>query len=159
MSDKPKRQVQRAIGPRLRIVFHIVLGLLAIIGANSLYLGGVTFLSWWNSKTYQDYFYNWMFLLHVVLGLIIIVPFLIFGFLHWRNTKDRKIRRTVMIGYALPCTGLMWPGRLLVAGSTGCIDLWGLAFAGRRDLSGEALLQPQPWGWWPGSPPIRGHGT
>ena len=116
MSDKPKRQVQRAIGPRLRIVFHIVLGLLAIIGANSLYLGGVTFLSWWNSKTYQDYFYNWMFLLHVVLGLIIIVPFLIFGFLHWRNTKDRKIRRTVMIGYALMgvCLLVLGSGFLLL---------------------------------------------
>jgi tetratricopeptide (TPR) repeat protein len=72
-----------------------------MIGANSLYLGGVTFLEWWTSTTYQDYFYNWMFLLHVVLGIAIITPFLIFGFIHWRNTKDRKIRRTVMIGYTL----------------------------------------------------------
>ncbi|MEY2724220.1 MAG: hypothetical protein RLZZ458_87, partial [Planctomycetota bacterium] len=75
----PKKLVRRAIGPRLRIVFHVVLALLATISANSLYLAGVTFLQWWTSNTYQDYFYQWMFLLHVILGLLIITPFLIFG--------------------------------------------------------------------------------
>lgn len=116
MSTSSKPLVRRAIGPKLRIVFHVVLGLLAIIGANSLYLAGVTFLGWWNAKTYQDYFYNWMFLLHVVLGLAVLVPFLIFGFVHWRNTKDRKIRRTVMIGYALMgvCFVVLGSGFLLL---------------------------------------------
>ncbi|MFM7867823.1 MAG: hypothetical protein ACKPHU_26715, partial [Planctomycetaceae bacterium] len=93
--------VKKAIGPRLRIIFFIVLALLAMIGANSLYLAGVTFLAFWTGQTYEDYFYNWMFLVHIVLGLLIVTPFLIFGIIHMRNTKDRKIRRTVMIGYAL----------------------------------------------------------
>jgi len=93
--------VKKAIGPRLRIIFFIVLALLAMIGANSLYLAGVTCLAFWTGQTYEDYFYNWMFLVHIVLGLLIVTPFLIFGIIHMRNTKDRKIRRTVMIGYAL----------------------------------------------------------
>ena len=112
----PKKLVRRAIGPRLRIVFHVVLALLATISANSLYLAGVTFLQWWTSNTYQDYFYQWMFLLHVILGLLIITPFLIFGFVHWRNTKDRKIRRTVTIGYLLLalCLIILGTGFLLL---------------------------------------------
>ena len=40
----PKKVVRKAIGPKLRIVFNVVLALLALIGANSAYLGGVTFL-------------------------------------------------------------------------------------------------------------------
>lgn len=100
-SSAPKKIVRKAIGPKLRIVFNVVLALLALIGANSAYLGGVTFLQWWTSQTYEDLFYSWMFLLHSVLGLLIVVPFLVFGVIHMLNTKDRKIRRTVMIGYAL----------------------------------------------------------
>ena len=97
----PRKIVRKAIGPKLRIVFNVVLALLATIGANSAYLAGVTFLQWWTAQTYEDVFYSWMFLGHIVLGLLIVVPFLIFGIIHMLNTKDRKIRRTVMIGYAL----------------------------------------------------------
>lgn len=100
-ASPPKRVVKKAIGPRLRIVFYVILTLLAAIGANSVYLAGITFLEYWTSRTYQDYFYECMFLLHIVLGLMIVSPFLIFGIIHMRNTRDRKIRRTVMIGYAL----------------------------------------------------------
>lgn len=99
--SSPKKVVRKAIGPRLRIVFNIVLGLLAVIGANSAYLAGVTFMQWWTLRTYEDLFYAWMFLVHIVVGLLIVVPFIVFGLIHMRNTKDRKIRRTVMIGYAL----------------------------------------------------------
>jgi tetratricopeptide (TPR) repeat protein len=97
----PKKIVKKAIGPKLRIVFNVVVALLTLIGANSAYLSGVTFLQWWTSRTYEDLFYAWMFLAHVVIGTLIVVPFLVFGIIHMRNTKDRKIRRTVMIGYAL----------------------------------------------------------
>jgi tetratricopeptide (TPR) repeat protein len=114
-SRSEKRIVKKAIGPRLRIVFFVVLALLAMIGANSLYLAGVKFLEFWTKQTYQDYFYQWMFLVHIVLGLLIVAPFLVFGIIHMRNTKDRKIRRTVMIGYALfaVCLAVLGSGLLL----------------------------------------------
>ena len=104
-----RRQVKKAIGPRLRIVFFGVLALLAMIAANSLYLAGVTFLEFWTKRTFQDYFYQWMFLVHIVLGLLIVTPFLVFGVIHMRNTKDRKIRRTVM---TVPSTHLTLPTTL-----------------------------------------------
>ncbi|MEZ6062881.1 MAG: multiheme c-type cytochrome [Planctomycetaceae bacterium] len=96
-----RKAVRKAIGPRLRIVFNIMLVLLALIGANSAYLGGVKILEWSTGQTYQDFFYICMFLMHIVVGLLIVVPFLVFGLIHMRNTKDRKVRRTVRIGYAL----------------------------------------------------------
>lgn len=98
---KTRKVVRKAIGPRLRIVFNIMLLLLALIAANSAYLIGVKALEWWTAQTYQDYFYICMFLMHIVVGILIVVPFLAFGIVHMRNTKDRKIRRTVNIGYAL----------------------------------------------------------
>ena len=112
----PRRVVRKAIGPRLRIVFNVMLLLLALIAANSAYLMGVKVLEWWTSRTYQDFFYICMFLMHIVVGLLIVVPFLIFGLIHMRNTKDRKVRRTVRIGYALftVCVVVLLSGLALV---------------------------------------------
>lgn len=120
----PKKIVRKAIGPKLRIVFNVVLALLAIIGANSAYLAGVTLMQWWTKRTYEDQFYTWMFLIHIVVGLLIVIPFIVFGLIHMRNTKDRKIRRTVMIGYALfaVCILVLVSGFLLVR-VEGLIDL------------------------------------
>lgn len=122
--QRPRRTVRRAIGPRLRIVFNIVLALLALIGANSAYLAGVTALEWWTEQTYQDYFYVWMLLVHIVVGLLIVGPFLVFGLVHLRNTRDRKVRRTVKIGYALfaVCLLVLLSGFLLLR-VEGVIDL------------------------------------
>ncbi|MEO1980375.1 MAG: hypothetical protein ABGZ24_07650, partial [Fuerstiella sp.] len=71
-----KKVVRKAIGPRLRIVFNLMLVLLALIGANSAYLLGVKTLEWWTTQTYQDYFYICMFLMHIVVGILVVVPFL-----------------------------------------------------------------------------------
>jgi tetratricopeptide (TPR) repeat protein len=111
-----RKLVRKAIGPKLRILFSVVLALLAIIGANSAYMAAITFLQWWTAQTYEDYFYQWMILVHIVVGCAIVLPFIIFGAIHIRNTKDRKIRRTVMIGYALfaTCIVVLITGFLLM---------------------------------------------
>ena len=113
---QPKRKVRKAIGPRLRVVYKVVLALLAVLAANSAYLSGVTFLEWATGKTYQDFFYICMFLGHLILGVLFVTPFIIFGVVHMLNTKDRKIRRTVNIGYALfaVCITVLVTGFLLV---------------------------------------------
>lgn len=113
---QPKKVVRKAIGAKLRILFNAIIALLAIMGANSAYLSGVTFLEWWKGQTYQDHFYLQMFLAHIVLGIVIVAPFLVFGIIHMRNTKDRKIRRTVNIGYALfaMCLVVLISGFLLL---------------------------------------------
>lgn len=103
----PKRKYVRAVGPRLRVLLHIVLGLVAILGANSAYLASVTAAEWISGLTYQNYFYQYMFLGHLALGLVLIVPFLVFGFVHLKNSYDRPNRRAVRVGLALFATGIV----------------------------------------------------
>lgn len=79
----------------------MVFAILALLGANSCYLASVTFLEWWQGQTYQNYFYQYMFLGHLVLGLVLITPFIVFGTLHMLAAKNRRNRRAVRVGYAL----------------------------------------------------------
>jgi hypothetical protein len=103
-----RKQYVRAIGPKLRVVLYLVFGLVALLGANSFYLSAITFLEWVNRpELYQNYFYQLMFLAHLVLGFIVIVPYLIFGFIHMRNAKDRPNRRSARVGYALFTMGIL----------------------------------------------------
>lgn len=103
----PKRKYVRAVGPGLRILLHVVLGLVALLGANSAYLASITAAEWFSGLTYQNYFYQYMFLGHLGLGLLLIVPFLVFGFVHLKNAYDRPNRRAVRVGLALFATGIV----------------------------------------------------
>ncbi|HTI71931.1 MAG TPA: multiheme c-type cytochrome [Candidatus Limnocylindria bacterium] len=99
-----RKKYVRAVGPRLRIVLNIIWVLLAVLGANSVYLLSVTFLDWMERTkgvSYQNYFYQIQFLVHLVLGLLFIVPFLFFNIVHIRNTWNRPNRRAVGVGYFL----------------------------------------------------------
>ncbi|MCI0748867.1 MAG: tetratricopeptide repeat protein [Verrucomicrobia subdivision 3 bacterium] len=103
----PARKYVRAVGPRLRVLLLFIFGLVALLGANSVYLASITFLGWINgvttgqAVTYENYFYQYMFLGHLVLGLVLLLPFIIFGALHIRNAYNRPNRRAVCVGYLL----------------------------------------------------------
>ena len=97
----PRKTYVRAVGPRLRRLLYLIFVLVALLFANSGYLAIVTLLEWLREETYQDYFYQYMFLAHLVMGLLLILPLVVFGFVHMWNTKDRKNRRAIRIGYAL----------------------------------------------------------
>ncbi|MBC8001712.1 MAG: hypothetical protein H7X97_03905, partial [Opitutaceae bacterium] len=97
----PRKKYVRAVGPRLRILLYVVFGLFAVLGANSAYLSSITFLEWSSKLTYQNYFYQYMFLAHLVLGLLIVLPVVIFGIIHIKNAHDRTNRRAVRVGYSL----------------------------------------------------------
>lgn len=90
-----------AVGPKLKILMWVVFALVALLGANSVYLASVTFLDWWTSQTYENWFYHWMFLGHLVLGLILVIPFLVFVAIHVANTRGRKNKRAIRVGYGL----------------------------------------------------------
>jgi tetratricopeptide (TPR) repeat protein len=96
-----RRQYIPAVGPKLRKLLYVVLGLFAVLTFNAVYLGTITFSEWITGKTYQDYFYQYMFLLHLALGLLVIVPVVVYGIIHIRNAHDRPNRRAVRVGYAL----------------------------------------------------------
>ncbi|MEE2642203.1 MAG: multiheme c-type cytochrome [Planctomycetota bacterium] len=96
-----KRKYIPAVTPRLKIALYLVFGLFALLAANSIYLVSITALESFTQKLYQDYFYIWMFLLHLILGLMIVIPFILFAAFHLRATFRRKNRAAVRVGYVL----------------------------------------------------------
>lgn len=107
----PQRQKYvRAVGPKLRWVLYFILGLFAILSANSVYLGAITFLEWLKgdpNTTYQNYFYMVMFGGHLALGLLFVLPVVVFGVIHAKNSSNRPNRRAVRVGYLLFFTALV----------------------------------------------------
>src|SRR6267143_5962932 len=94
----------RAVGPRLRILLYVIFGLVAVLGANSVYLASITFLGWvkrGSGQTFENYFYMYMFLAHLALGLLLVLPVIIFGIFHIKNAHNRPNRRAVRVGYLL----------------------------------------------------------
>ena len=106
LEGKPSKP-NLTVTPRTRILLTVVLTLFSLLLANGLYLSGVTFSEFWFQRSFQDLFYHYMFLAHLVLGLIIVLPFLAFGFYHWRASYKRRNRRAVRIGYALLISGVI----------------------------------------------------
>src|SRR5438105_8805310 len=97
-----RKKYVRAVGPRLRLLLYFIFGLVALLGANSVYLASITFLQWVNKElTYENYFYQFMFLAHLLLGLLLVLPFVIFGLVHIKNARNRPNRRAVRVGYLL----------------------------------------------------------
>jgi tetratricopeptide (TPR) repeat protein len=103
----PRPRYRPAVSDRLRKLLFVVLGLFALLAVNSVYLLGVRALEWVTERTYQNWFYLVMFLGHLVLGVLIVVPVIVFGIAHMRNTYQRRNRRAVRVGYALFATALV----------------------------------------------------
>ncbi len=101
MNQPKKRKYVPAIGPQLKRLLYVLFALLSLLGANSLYLATITYLEWQSGHTYQNQFYLYMFLGHVVIGLIFLVPFLVFGIAHLVTARKRKNKRAIRVGYAL----------------------------------------------------------
>lgn len=123
-ATRPKKKYVPAITPRLRIALIAVFVLFATLMANSIYLASVTLLEAVTGLTYQDYFYLLMFLLHLVLGFLLLVPFTVFAGYHLAATYKRRNRMAVRMGYALlaVCITLLVSGILLTRIS-GVIEL------------------------------------
>ncbi|MGB7328450.1 MAG: multiheme c-type cytochrome [Rubripirellula sp.] len=96
-----KKTPKRPVTPRLRMVLYVVLTLFGILFANGLYLTSITWLQVATGRVLETHFYQLMFLLHLGLGLLLIVPAVGFGLVHMWRSKDRRNRRAVKIGYAL----------------------------------------------------------
>lgn len=98
---KPRPRPRKAVGPKLKVLLVGVLLVFTLLAVNSAYLGGVTLLEWHTGETYQDYSYQLMFLFHLLVGLLFLLPALIFIILHMRNTWSRPNRRAVYAGLGL----------------------------------------------------------
>ncbi len=95
---KPKRKKYvPVVGPRLKKLLAVVFALFALLVVNSVYLLSVTIAG----PQYQNWFYLIMFLLHLVMGTLIIVPVVVFGLIHMRNAWNRPNKRAIRAGMAL----------------------------------------------------------
>jgi tetratricopeptide (TPR) repeat protein len=136
-----------AVGPRLKKLLIFLFVVVAILGANSVYLAAVTFLEWQSGLTYQNFFYQLMFLAHLALGLLLIVPFLVFGIMHMVASRGRRNRRAVRVGYALfaVAVAVLVSGLLLMR-----IEIGGVQFkmlTGRSFVYWSHVGTPLVCGW------------
>ena len=63
---RPRIRYVPAVGPRLRKLLLVVFGLFALLAVDSVYLATITGFEWWSGKTLEDYFYQIVFLLHLM---------------------------------------------------------------------------------------------
>jgi hypothetical protein len=106
-TSRRRQRYVPAIGPRLKRLLFVVFGLFTLLAINSVYLAGVSITEVITKQTYQNWFYMNMFIVHLVLGAMIILPVIIFGLLHLRNAYKRPNRRAVSVGYALFAVALI----------------------------------------------------
>ena len=96
---RPADPTSRRSGRKLRKLLFAVFGLFALLAVNSIYLGSVTLIEWLRGATYEDYFYQCMFLVHTSCwASLIIVPVVVYGAIHISNAHDRPNRRAVKVG-------------------------------------------------------------
>ena len=100
MSDE-RRRAKPVVGPWMRKLLLAVLALFALLTVNSTYLGAVTWRQWWSGESLEDALYQTMFLAHLALGLLIVVPALVYGVMHLRRAIHRPNRLAVRLGLIL----------------------------------------------------------
>jgi len=90
----------------------VVFALFALLIIDSAYLSAISVMEWFTGGVYQNYLYQYTFLGHLVLGLLFIVPVVVYGIIHISNAHDRPNRRAVKVGYVLFVTAIV----LLISG-------------------------------------------
>ena len=97
-----------AIGPRLRVLLMVVFGVFAFLGATVAYLSAVSLLNYARAPlSYTTPFALWVFLGHIVVGVIGTLPFLAFGAYHWITARHRSNRTAVRLGVLLFAVGVL----------------------------------------------------
>jgi tetratricopeptide (TPR) repeat protein len=85
----------------------IILVGFALLAANGFYLSSVTTLTWYLGTTQQTFFYMLMVALHLILGLLLVIPFLIFGSAHLATSWKRPNKGAVRYGLVLLTAALI----------------------------------------------------
>ncbi len=96
-----------AVGPRLKLILAFIFASVALLGATGAYLFSIRWLDALSGRTYTTPFKYWMLILHVGVGLIALLPFLVFGSWHWRTASRRPNKSAVRLGIALFLVGVV----------------------------------------------------
>lgn len=99
--DRLGRRYTPAIGPRLKGLLAFLFGTVSILGATGLYLLAIQILEWYRNQGYTNQFTHWMELVHILLGLVALGPFLFFGIYHWLTARSRPNKVAIRLGIIL----------------------------------------------------------
>jgi hypothetical protein len=79
--------------PGLRWLLRLLYVLTGLLTATAAYLGGVTAAEFVTGSTYQGYVYQWTVLVHLGIGVLVTLPFVIFAPAHARPPHASQPRR------------------------------------------------------------------
>ena len=125
---------RKVISSRTRWLLQLVFTLFALLVVNSVYLASITVAENLSGNIYQDYFYLIMFLLHLVLGLLLVIPFLMFAWSHARRAIKVNNRYAIRAGLSLLTTGVLLLGSGIL-----------LTRFGFFEINDPAVRQPASW--------------
>ena len=95
------------VGPALRWLLRALYLLTGLLTATAAYLGGVTAAELATGNSYQGYVYQWTVLVHLGVGVVVVLPFLIFAPAHALAARAHPNRRAARMGYVLAALGLV----------------------------------------------------
>ncbi|MEN8762333.1 MAG: multiheme c-type cytochrome [Thiogranum sp.] len=107
LSSLPRKPALAVLSAPLRRLLRLVLLLFGLLAVNSVYLVTLSIAGQVSDQSYENYFYLLMFLAHLVLGLLLILPALLFAALHLRRAWQRPNRYAVRAGIALFITAIV----------------------------------------------------
>src|SRR5262245_31307022 len=96
-----------AVGPRLKILLALIFAAVAVLGASGAYLSSIRWLDALSGHTYTTPFKYWMLIFHIAVGVLALIPFLVFGIAHWRSARNRPNQYAVKLGILMFLTGVL----------------------------------------------------
>jgi tetratricopeptide (TPR) repeat protein len=96
-----------AVSPSLKIVLLVLFLCMALLGVTGIYLLALRVFEAISSQTYVKQFTFWMLLGHIVVGVVVTLPFLCFGVAHWWTARRRPNRYAVKLGLGLFSVGMV----------------------------------------------------
>jgi tetratricopeptide (TPR) repeat protein len=90
-----------AVGPRLKVLLFAIFAAVALLGATGVYLLAIRVMEALRRETYTNAFTIAIFMAHVVVGVLLVLPFLYFGIVHLISARTRKNRVAVRLGMIL----------------------------------------------------------
>jgi hypothetical protein len=144
VAEAARKTVGGVVTRRMRHLLLVTLFLFGLLSFNSVYLGSVTFLGWMTGSSRENAFYLAMFLVHLVLGFLIVVPAIGFGAWHWRRAASHPNRRAVRMGIVAFAAAIVTlvTGVLLIDGDVGRGMRDALGIPGRSAAYWAHVLAP-----------------
>ncbi|MCF6300851.1 MAG: tetratricopeptide repeat protein, partial [Proteobacteria bacterium] len=106
------RRYSKAVGPKLYKLLVFVFVLVGVLLANSMYLASVTLIEWVTEQSIQNEFYLLMFFAHLIIGIVLILPFIVYGLIHLKNSRNLSNKKAIIAGYSLFISSII----LLISG-------------------------------------------